>query len=156
MAPLAPGSPGYHAALVAARERAVARLTQALDAVLLPQGFRRKGGRWSRTGWFATTFVEIQKSKFGTACYLNLGRDPANRDWRQPSYREGSFWRLGRLTGRIAEANRLDQLDYLALDADPALLAEVADLVAGRAIPFLKRCQGPFGFAARPPSLRRE
>ena len=154
MGRIAPGDPGYHAALLAAREQALARLGEMLDAALLPQGFRRKGGRWSRTSLFATTFVEIQKSRYGTGCYVNLGRDRADRDWRQPSYRPGSFWRLGQLSGSVAEANRLDELRYLELDADPALLEAVAALLTARAIPFLKRCQGPFGIFARPPPLR--
>lgn len=154
MAAIAPGDPGYHVALVAARERALARLGEMLDAALLPQGFRRKGGRWSRTSFFATTFVEIQKSRYGTGCYVNLGRERANRDWSKPSYRPGSVWRLGRLSGTVAEANRLDELRYLELDADPALLVSVAALLTERAIPFLKRCQGPLGVFAKPPPLR--
>jgi hypothetical protein len=154
MAALTPGEPGYHVALVAARERAVARLGEVIDAALQPQGFRRKSGRWSRTSFFATTFVEIQKSRYGTGCYINLGRERANRDWRQPSYRPGSFWRLGQLAGTVAEANRLDELRYLELDADPALLEAVGALLAERAIPFLKRCQGAFGVFVRPPPLR--
>lgn len=153
MGRIAPGDPGYHAALLAARERALARLGGVLDAALLPEGFRRKGGRWSRTTFFATTFVEIQKSRYGTGCYVNLGRERADRDWRQPSYRPGSFWRLGQLSGSVVEANRLDELRYLELDADPALLETVAALLTERAIPFLRRCQGPFGIFVRSPSL---
>lgn len=152
MGPVEPTDPGYHVALVAARKRALARLTKELDAVLLTRGYQRKGSRWSRTGWFATTFVEIQKSRYGLDCYINLGRDPPDRTWRRPSYRENGCWRIGALAGSIADANRLDRLPYFKLDSEPALLEEIVALVADRAVPFLRRCQGPLGAFVRMPA----
>ncbi|APO71098.1 hypothetical protein IE4872_PD00568 (plasmid) [Rhizobium gallicum] len=131
------------------RKRALKLLTKEVDDIFLPLGFVRKGVRWHRTGWFATTFVEIQKSRYGNACFINFGRDARDADWRAPSYRNNTHWRIASLAQRDA-ACRLDQLPYAELDGASELRLEVVFLLRNGAAPFLEQAQGLFGFILRP------
>lgn len=47
-------------------------LVAALDAVLKPSGFRRKGDTWYGTGEKTVLVVNLQASKYGKASYLNI------------------------------------------------------------------------------------
>jgi hypothetical protein len=131
------------------RKRALKLLTKEVDDIFLPLGFVRKGVRWHRTGWFATTFVEIQKSRYGNACFINFGRDGRDADWRAPSYRNNTHWRIASLAHRDA-ACRLDQLPYAELDGASELRLELVLLLRNGAAPFLEEAQGLFGSRLRP------
>ena len=136
------------------RERVVRMLHREIDAILAPAGYVQAGGRWSRTTAFARTWVEIQRSSSGLACYLNLGRLQRllNWEWVPPgTYFSG--WRIGDFADSTAEHNSLDALTYDQLDGDSPLRAKVMALLSERALPFLKASHTPFGYRMLPPRL---
>jgi hypothetical protein len=136
------------------RERVVRVLHREIDAILAPAGYIRAGGSWNRTTAFARTWVEIQRSSSGLACYLNLGRFQRLFKWeRVPPGAYFSGWRIGDFTDSTAEHNAIDALPYDQLDGDSPLRAKVTALLAERALPFLKASHSPFGHRMLPPRL---
>lgn len=136
------------------RERVVRTLHREIDAILAPAGYVRSGGRWDRATAFARTWVEIQRSQGGLACYLNLGRFQRLFSWEWvPPGAYFTGWRIGHFTDSTAEHNRLDALAYDQLDGESPLRAKVMALLAGRALPFLTASHKPFGYRMFPPRL---
>lgn len=136
------------------RERVVRVLHREIDAILAPAGYVQAGGSWSRTTAFARTWVEIQRSSSGLACYLNLGRFQRLFKWEWvPPGTYFSGWRIGDFTDSTVEHNGLDALPYEQLDGDSPLRAKVMALLAERALPFLKASHGPLGYRTLPPRL---
>jgi hypothetical protein len=136
------------------RERVLRILHREIDVILAPAGYVQAGGRWERATAFARTWVEIQRSRGGLACYLNLGRFQRllNWEWVPPSvYYSG--WRIGDFTESTAEHNSLDALPYEQLDGDSPLRARIMALLAERALPYLKSSHHPFGYRRFPPRL---
>jgi hypothetical protein len=135
-------------------ERVLRQLQREIDAILAPAGYVRAGGSWSRTTAFARTVVEIQRSRSGLACYINLARFQRLLKWEWvPPGSVYSGWRIGHFTDTVAESNSLDALDYAALDGDSALRLRVMALLVDRVLPFLSRCHGPFGHRQFPPRI---
>ncbi len=126
--------------LPSVRKSAVKLFTHDIDAVLKPHGYVRQGASlWVRKGMFTQTYVELQKSKYGDACFINVG-------WKYNWDKEGRFyggdrqWRIGQLLNDIPRANRLNQLSYIELDGeDSPLRAEVIGLIRDLGVPHLKK-----------------
>jgi hypothetical protein len=136
------------------RERVVRVLHREMDAILAPAGYIQAGGRWSRTTAFARTWVELQRSSSGLACYLNLGRLQRLFKWEWvPPGTYFTGWRICDFTDSTAEHNSLDALAYGQLDGDSPLRAKVMTLLAERALPFLTASHSPFGYRMVPPRL---
>ena len=136
------------------RERVVRVLHREIDAILAPAGYIQAGGSWNRTTAFARTWVGIQRSSSGLACYINLGRFQRLLKWEWvPAGYYSSGWRIGDFTDSTEEHNALDALPYDQLDGDSPLRARVMALLAQRALPFLKASHNPFGYRMLPPRL---
>lgn len=148
------GAPFSAAALKAVRKAALNVITAALDEVLVPDGFGRQTGKglWVRNGTLARTYVEVQKSQSGLACYINLGREDAGSG-PIPSYRNNTSWRLGQVARgvTIPKWRHSDSIAYADLAEDAALAAALGALVRDAGLPFLRSCQGPLGHTVRPP-----
>lgn len=136
------------------RDRVVRVLHREIDAILAPAGYIRAGGSWNRTTAFARTWVGIQRSSSGLACYLNLGRFQRLFKWEwAPSGAYYSGWRIGDFTDSTAEHNAIDALPYEQLDGDSQLRAKVMALLGERALPFLTASHDPLGQRRLPPRL---
>lgn len=136
------------------RERVVRVLHREIDAILAPAGYIQAGGGWNCTTAFARTWVEIQRSSSGLACYINLGRFQRLLKWEWvPPGSYFSGWRIGDFTDSTEEHNGLDALPYAALDGESPLRAKVMALLATRAVPFLKASHNPFSYRMLPPRL---
>lgn len=134
------------------RERVVQLLHREIDAILAPAGYIQAGGTWTRTTAFARTWVEIQRSSSGLACYLNLGRFQRLLRWEWvPPGAYFSGWRIGDFTDSTAEHNAIDALPYAELDGASPLRGKVMTLLAERALPFLTASHGVFGASRLPP-----
>jgi hypothetical protein len=48
-------------------------LTKLLDEVFIPLGFKRKGNNWVHNGDVLTKILNLQKSNYGNAFYINYG-----------------------------------------------------------------------------------
>ncbi|MBP2159992.1 MULTISPECIES: hypothetical protein [Asticcacaulis] len=136
------------------RKRSLRLLVNEIDDVLKPLDYvREKAGRgdvWIRRTLAAQTYVHIQKSMYGTACFINIGHEPGNYTGVMPSFRDGTSQRLSQLLDDVAEANRLDMLPYEALDGASPLRRDIVDLVRDRAVPYLAKFHsGPDRFLTR-------
>jgi len=136
------------------RDRVVRVLHREIDAILAPAGYVQSGGRWDRATAFARTWVEIQRSSSGLACYLNLGRFQRLLSWEWvPPGAYFSGWRIGDFADSTSEHNSLDALAYEQLDGDSPLRTRVMALLAERALPFLKASHHPLSARMVPPRL---
>ena len=136
------------------RERVVRVLHREIDAIPAPAGYIQAGGSWNCTTAFARTWVEIQRSSSGLACYINLGRFQRLLKWEWvPPGSYFSGWRIGDFTDSTEEHNGLDALPYAELDGESPLRAKVMALLAARAVPFLKASHNPFSYRMLPPRL---
>jgi hypothetical protein len=127
--------------LPAVRKSAVKLFARDIDAVLKPHGYKRdRASLWVRKGLFTQTYLELQKSKYGDACFVNIGWK-YNWDKGDGSYFDGDRqWRISQLLDDIPRANRLDQLFYTELDGEESpLRAEVVDLIRDLGVPHLKK-----------------
>lgn len=131
--------------LPAVRKSAVKLFARDIEAALAPHGYVRQGASlWVKKGLFTHTYVELQKSKYGDACFVNVG-------WKYNKEKEsGQFlrqallgdreWRIGRLLNDTPRGNRLDMLPYAELDGEAsALRAEVVGLIRDVGVPHLKK-----------------
>lgn len=48
-------------------------LIKVFDNVFLPQGYKRKGSKWTSFGEIIIKFVELQRSQFSNRYYINYG-----------------------------------------------------------------------------------
>ena len=117
----------------ARREALVRDLGRGIDALARPAGFTRKGNRWRREGARAAE-ISIQRSRYGFTMYLNIGLDPGNDHDRK---RIGDFFRPGE-HGPFGEPGAMD---YFDLDDDPAITAQVLDILQHRALPWVTDSQ---------------
>ncbi|MCF3639133.1 DUF4304 domain-containing protein [Rhizobium sp. TRM95111] len=113
--------------------------------MLVPKGFLRRGNRWIRAGLFYSVFLELQKDKYGFACYVNLGRDGRFALFRRLQRSKPKRWRLNALLAEVGERNAFDAHHYVDLDGDTERRRLLLRLVAERGLPFLEKCAGPFG-----------
>ncbi len=125
--------------LPAVRKRAIRHFVKEIDATLAPHGYvRDNAGLWLRKGLFTRTYVQLQKSKYGDACFVNLGW---KYNWEKDDAVTGDRqWRIGQLLDDTARANRLDQLPYTELDGEISpLRAEIIGLIRDIGVAHLRR-----------------
>lgn len=125
------------------RKRSLRLLINEIDDILKPLGYEREnsgqGTVWIRRTLATQTYVHIQKSKYGDACFINIGHEPGSYKEDVPSFRNGTTQRVGQLLGDIAHANRLDMLSYKDLDGASPLRREIVDLIRDKAEPYLAK-----------------
>lgn len=141
----------YAPDLPALRKQAQRELAAAVKARVEPAGYVEQAkDLWVRANLACKTYVQIQKGRGGTACYINIGRE-GRLERTVPSYKSGTAWRIGSFEDSADKHNRIDQLFYYDLATDDDFLPYLMQLMDERVLPFLNRSHLGVGLMARPP-----
>lgn len=121
------------------RARVKKSLTAEIDGVLLPQGFRREGSRWTRRGMMFDVYFEFQKSQYGFSCYFNIGRMSRLGDMRFGGHRH---WRMNSFLPTTELKNEYDAHYYVDLDGDTPRRREIMRQLNEICLPLLEGLAG--------------
>jgi Domain of unknown function (DUF4304) len=131
-------------AFPAKREAAVEAICAAIDGVVTPFGYARKGDTWSRNSTAGRSAVNLQRSRYGWECYVNLrfltpdGAKPDHGVWRQDDDVRIALFYLPD-EGQGPEPG---VIFYLDAHDDPACLDEPMQVLRDRALPWLDAHHG--------------
>ena len=132
-----------HPDLKAIRVAVVKALGTAIHAALKPLGYERKGNDWRKGSMFGRSILEIQRSQYGFALYINVGmlpRWPRQIPLFIPGLRydfdlKRPFLFCPELPQRDYE---LDQLHYVKFHESAAFKDAVLTIVRARLIPWVE------------------
>jgi Domain of unknown function (DUF4304) len=126
-------------AFPAKREAAVEVICAAISHVVTPLGYTRKGDTWSRSSAAGKSAVNLQRSRYGWECYVNLrfltpeGNCPDGGLWTaDEDVRIARFYGPGE--GRGPEPGAIS---YLDVHEDTGSLDEPMMVLRERALPWL-------------------
>ncbi len=131
-------------AFPAKREAAVGAICAAIGDVVTPLGYVRRGDTWSRTSVAGKSAVNLQRSRYGWECYINLRFLTPDGDGL-----DGGLWaedgdlRIGLFylpqEGRGPEPG---VIFYLDVHEDAGSLGEPMAVLRERALPWLDAHHG--------------
>jgi hypothetical protein len=134
-----------HPDLQAIRARAVAQLVAEITPIAARHGHVRKGNDWERETAWCWSQINLQRSRGGFACYLNV------------RYRAKFFTlaypindtRVGMFADAPHQLPGTDSLFYVDIDGPTPLRDMMLGILKDRVMPYLDRCHAFWGLRER-------
>jgi hypothetical protein len=121
----------------ALRDAAIAQIIAAIDSVAQQHGFVKKPRSWAQSGPLGTISIQLQRSRFGFDCGINLGWLPLS-DAAPGPWMLDNVVPLGDFMPQDATlSNDPGTLVYLDVHAHPVHLETAMDVLNTRALPWL-------------------